>query len=340
MVAMGRATEKGFLIKSGDALEQGHKLSTLVFDKTGTLTKGEPHITDIIAVGGFDTQTILSLASGIARHSDHPLSLAILEGARQRGIEPLDVSQTQTLAGKGLVAEHRNLELVLGNQGLMKEQNISTSLLQDASLRLIEEGKSIVYLAQDRKLQGILGIQDTLRESTPSGIKRLQKMKIRLLMLTGDNERTAQIIAQKAGIQDMVAHALPETKAQTIQNLKNKFEIVGMIGDGINDAPALALADVSFAMGKGEEIAIENASVVLVRQDINSVADMIQLSKKTMKIIKQNLFFSFIYNLAAIPLAAGLLSHWGITLNPALAALAMGLSSVSVVGNSLRLRKA
>jgi len=340
IVSMGQAAQKGFLIRNGQALELANKLDTLIFDKTGTLTLGQPQITDIITVGGFDTQTLLAQTLAMSSGSTHPLSIALSEGAIERQVKPLTVTHIEQKEGLGLVAQCGDDFLLLGSHTLMAHHKIDLGPIAATAEKLLEEGKSLVYVARNAKLIGVVGIQDKIRTTTPEAIKQLQKMKIEVLMLTGDHKKTAEIMAQKAGIKKFIAEVLPDQKAETVTHLKKDNKIVGMVGDGINDAPALAHADISFAMGKGSDIAIESASVILINSDLRSIVKMIQLSAKTITIVKQNLFFSFLYNVAAIPIAAGVLAPLGYNLNPALAGLAMGLSSVSVVANSLRLRKA
>ncbi|SJZ42486.1 heavy metal translocating P-type ATPase [Selenihalanaerobacter shriftii] len=333
MVGTGKGAENGILFKGGQHLEKAHKIETIVFDKTGTITKGEPEVTDIINIADFSDEELLKYAAIVEKGSEHPLALAIMEYVKELEIKPEDPDAFEAIPGHGVRAEHNGEEILFGNQKLMNDNNIDISSLKEASHKLETEGKTAMLIAIDKELVGVIAVADTVKETSAQAIEELQEMGIETVMLTGDNERTAKAIAKEVGIERVVAEVLPEDKADQIKKLKEGDKVVAMVGDGINDAPALATADIGLAIGTGTDVAIEAADITLMRGDLISVATGIRLSKKTMKKIKQNLFWAFFYNIVGIPIAA-----FGF-LVPAMAAGAMAFSSISVVSNSLLLKR-
>ncbi|TDT63655.1 heavy metal translocating P-type ATPase [Fonticella tunisiensis] len=338
MVGTGKGAEHGVLIKGGEALETAHKINTIVFDKTGTITEGKPVVTDIVVVNGFDREQLLKLAASAERGSEHPLGEAIVNGAKEKNIDLLDVEHFEAIPGHGIEVRIQGKEILLGNKKLMKDRNINITL-QDESDRLASEGKTPMFIAIDNKLAGIIAVADVMKPSSKKAIEILHKMGIEVAMITGDNRRTAEAIARQVGIDRVLAEVLPQDKANEVKKLQAEGKKVAMVGDGINDAPALAQADIGIAIGSGTDVAMESADIVLMRSDLMDVPTAIQLSKKTIRNIKQNLFWAFAYNTAGIPIAAGLLYLFGgPLLNPIFAAGAMAFSSVSVLTNALRLK--
>ena len=340
MVGTGRGAESGILIRSGEALETTHKLDTIVLDKTGTITKGEPEVTDLIAVSGFDEIEMLRLAASAEKGSEHPLGEAIVNKAKQENLTLAALNDFFAIPGKGIQAQIEGRELLLGNPQLLIEQQISVQPLVEQITRLSGEGKTPMLVAIDNQAAGIIAVADTVKETSAEAIKALHKLGLQVVMLTGDNRRTAEAIARSVGIDQVVAEVLPDQKAAAIKRLQDEGKKVGMIGDGINDAPALVQADVGIAIGTGTDIAIEAADVTLISGELTGAVNAIALSKATIRNIKQNLFWAFAYNTLLIPVAAGILFPlFGILLNPMFAAAAMGLSSLTVVGNAVRLRR-
>jgi len=350
MVGIGKAAENGILIREGDALEICHKLNTVIFDKTGTLTRGEPSVTDVLLLkpvaklvanprpieSGDD---ILMLAASAEIRSEHPLAQAIVKHAKERGLEIPEPSEFEAIPGHGVKATLNGKTILLGNVRLMERFGVDVSWLGDEVRKLEEEGKTVMILAYDGEALGVIAVADTLKPNSAEAVKKLQRMGIEVVMLTGDNERTAKAIAGKLGIKRVLAEVLPHEKAEEVKKLQMEGKKVGFVGDGINDAPALAQADVGIAIGSGTDVAIEAGKIVLVKDDLRDVVNAIYLSKKTMSKIKQNLLWAFGYNAAAIPIAAGALyPSTGFIVSPELAALLMALSSVSVTLNSLTLR--
>lgn len=333
MVGTGKGAENGILIKGGEYLEKAHRLTAVVLDKTGTITKGEPELTDVRAVNGFQEEDVLRLAAVTEKGSEHPLGQAIVAGAQQRGItlgEPVDFA---AIPGVGVRAVVEGKDILLGNRKLMQENGVSVEALESKMTRLEGQGKTAMLLAVDGQPAGIVAVADTVKEHSAQAIKELQAMGIEVYMITGDNRRTAKAIADQVGIRHVLAEVLPEDKASEVEKLKDKGHVVGMVGDGINDAPALVTADVGFAIGTGTDVAIESADITLMRGDLRGIMASIKLSKSTMRNIKENLFWALFYNSAGIPMAAaGFLS-------PVLAGAAMAFSSVSVVSNALRLKR-
>ena len=338
MVGTGKGAENGILIKSGQALEAAYQLDTIVLDKTGTITIGKPSLTDLLPLGAFNRSDLLQLIASAEQHSEHPLAQAILEAAEEEGLDLLPVSHFEAIVGRGLAAQVEGRHLLVGNESLMKEKNIDSSAFQEQLLELSQEGKTAMFVAVDGQLAGILAVADEMKSSSLSAVQELQSMGLEVIMLTGDREETATAIAQKAGIQKVIAGVLPDGKAAAIKNLQESGKKLAMVGDGINDAPALVQADVGIAIGSGADVAIESADVVLMHSDLQDVVKAIKLSQATIRNIKENLFWAFAYNTLGIPIAMGLLHLFGgPLLNPMLAGLAMSLSSVSVVANALRL---
>ena len=338
MVGTGKGAENGILIKSGQALEAAYQLDTIVLDKTGTITVGKPSLTDLLPLGAFNRSDLLQLIASAEQHSEHPLAQAILEAAQQEELDLLPVSYFEAIVGRGLSAQVEGKHLLVGNESLMKEEHIDSSAFQGQLLELSQEGKTAMFVAVDGQQAGILAVADEMKSSSLSAVQELQSMGLEVIMLTGDREETAIAIAQKAGIQKVIAGVLPDGKATAIKDLQEAGKKLAMVGDGINDAPALVQADVGIAIGSGADVAIESADVVLMHSDLQDVVKAIKLSQATIRNIKENLFWAFAYNTLGIPIAMGLLHLFGgPLLNPMLAGLAMSLSSVSVVANALRL---
>ncbi|MGO1369824.1 heavy metal translocating P-type ATPase [Senegalia sp. (in: firmicutes)] len=338
MVGTGKGAEYGVLIKGGAPLETTHKINTIVFDKTGTITEGKPKVTDIITTNEYSEDELLKIAGAAEKGSEHPLGEAIVREAEKRKLIFNEVEKFNAIPGHGIEVMIQGKDILLGNKKLIDDRNIGITL-QDESDRLANEGKTPMYIAINEKLAGIIAVADTVKENSMEAIKKLHEMNIEVAMITGDNKRTANAIAKQVGIDIVLAEVLPEDKAEEVKKLQNKDKKVAMVGDGINDAPALAQADVGMAIGSGTDVAMESADIVLMKSDIMDVVTAIELSKATIKNIKQNLFWAFAYNILGIPLAAGLLYMFGgPKLNPMFAAAAMSLSSVSVLTNALRLK--
>ncbi|MGD9661151.1 MAG: heavy metal translocating P-type ATPase [Porticoccaceae bacterium] len=339
MVGVGKAAEAGVLIRNGEALQTASKISAMILDKTGTITLGAPKVTDVLVAGENDEQAVLRLAATLESGSEHPLAMAIVESAQERGIEMGKVSNFNAIAGHGVQAEVDGKTLLFGNEKLMRERAIELGDFVEKAQALAAEAKTPMYFAVDNKLAAIIAVADPIKEDSIAAIKRLQHNGIRVVMLTGDNRATAKAVAEKAGIKEFFAEVLPEEKSKKVQELQMEGEVVGMTGDGINDAPALAIANVGFAIGTGTDVAIESADITLMRGSLHGLADAIAVSKATLRNIKQNLFGAFIYNVAGVPFAAGVLYPFlGMLLNPVIAGAAMAFSSLTVVTNANRLR--
>ena len=338
MVGTGKGAENGVLIKGGEALEIAHQITTIVFDKTGTLTEGKPKVTDIISIQ-MPEDDLLLLAASSEVGSEHPLGEAIVNAARQKNMLLKKVDHFQAVAGHGIEVEIEGQEILLGNKKMLLDRGISSESLEKDANRLAEEGKTPMYIAIDGQLEGMIGVADTLKESSCQAIEALHQMGIMVAMITGDNKKTAEAIAKQVGIDQVLAEVLPEDKAQVVEKLQKEGGKVAMVGDGINDAPALAKADLGIAIGSGTDVAMESADIVLMKSDLMDVITALKLSKATIRNIKQNLFWAFGYNVLGIPVAMGILHIFGgPLLNPMIAAAAMSLSSVSVLCNALRLR--
>lgn len=339
MVGVGKGAQAGVLIKNAEALERMEKVDTLVVDKTGTLTEGKPTVTKIVSAEGFDENKLLALAASLEQGSEHPLAHAIVVAAKDKR---LDLSQAQDFdspTGKGVVGKINGQDVALGNVMLMKERSVDVSTLTTQADDLRSDGATVIFIAVDGKPAGLLAIADPIKKTTPDAIKTLHAQGIRIVMLTGDNRRTAEAVAKTLGIEEVEAEVLPEDKGRIVKKLRDEGKIVAMAGDGTNDAPALAAADVGIAMGTGTDVAMESAGVTLLKGDLTGIVRARKLSVATMNNIRQNLFFAFVYNTAGVPVAAGVLyPFFGILLSPIIAAAAMSLSSVSVIANSLRLK--
>ena len=334
MVATGKAAQNGVLFRNAEAIEIMRKVETLVVDKTGTLTEGKPRLESVVVANGFDEQTLLRLAGSLERSSEHPLAAAIVAGARERGVEIKDATRFQSLTGKGVVGEVDGYQVAVGNRSFLDDPK-----LEARAEELRVSGQTIMFVIIDGKPAGLIGVADPIKETTPAAVKQLHDEGIRLVMLTGDSRTTAEAVARKLGIDEVVAEVLPDQKVEVVKKFQNAGRIVAMAGDGINDAPALAQAHVGIAMGTGVDVAMKSADVTLVKGDLRGIVRARSLSRATMGNIKQNLFFAFIYNTLGVPIAAGILyPFFGILLSPMIAAAAMSFSSVSVIANALRLR--
>jgi Cu+-exporting ATPase len=359
MVGTGKGAENGILIKGGEALETAHKINAIVFDKTGTITEGKPEVTDVVTVSGVEQQYLLQITASAEKGSEHPLGEAIVRGAQKQGLELFAAEHFKAVTGRGIEAGIKGLAVLAGNKKLMDEKGISLGALEAGSDRLAAEGKTPMYVAFNGRLAGIVAVADVLKKSSRAAIERLHKMGIETIMITGDNKKTAAAIAKQVGIDRVLSEVLPQDKAREVKKLQEAEPVlrgdkrklfsgatnrqrrfVAMVGDGINDAPALAQADIGIAIGSGTDVAMESADIVLMRSDLADVPTAINLSKRTIRIIKQNLFWAFGYNTLGIPVAAGLLYlAGGPLLNPMFAAAAMSMSSVSVLTNALRLKR-
>src|SRR5450631_88189 len=339
MVGVGRGAQAGVLIKNAEALERMEKIDTLVVDKTGTLTEGKPKVVSIVALPGFQEADILRLAASVERASEHPLADAIVRAARERDLDLGKVDEFNSPTGKGATGKVEGKTVLLGNSNFLTSLGVETRSLSEQGERLRGDGATVINIAVDGRLAGLFAIADPVKPSTPDALKALAAEGIKVIMLTGDNQTTANAVARKLGITDVEAEVLPDQKSAVVTKLQKAGRIVAMAGDGVNDAPALAAAEVGIAMGTGTDVAMESAGITLLKGDLGGIVRARRLSQATMSNIRQNLFFAFIYNAAGIPIAAGILNpHFGILLSPIIAAAAMALSSVSVVGNALRLR--
>jgi Cu+-exporting ATPase len=315
-------------------------VDTLVVDKTGTLTEGKPKLTDVKAVEGTSEEDLLGYAAGLEKGSEHPLAAAIVSGAEEKGIDLFKAEGFESHTGKGVSGKINGNQVLLGNQRLLEAFDVDTEELEPEAKKLRAEGKTVMLVAVGGKAAGILSVSDPIKETTPEAIKKLHGEGIQIVILTGDNEATAKAVAEKLGIDDFVAEVMPEDKADAVKRYQEEGRIVAMAGDGINDAPALAQSQVGIAMGTGTDVAMESARVTLVKGDLRGIVQAALLSKATMRNIKQNLFFAFVYNALGVPVAAGVLyPFFGLLLSPMIAAAAMSFSSVSVIGNALRLRR-
>jgi len=339
MVASGKGATMGILFKNAEAIEQMKKVDTLVVDKTGTLTVGRPKVSEIRAIEGFKEDEVLRLAAGLERGSEHPLASAIVSGAEDRNLGIPSAKDFQSVTGKGVRARVDGKLVELGNRKMMEESSIDVGTVLEDSEALRLQGQTAMFIAVDGNLAGIIGVADPIKETTPDAIRKLHQQGIRIVMLTGDNNTTAKAVAANLGIDEVIAEVLPEDKGKKVKDLQQQGRFVAMAGDGINDAPALAQAQVGIAMGTGTDIAMESAGVTLVKGDLGGIVKARALSRATMRNIKQNLFFAFVYNSLGVPIAAGILyPFFGLLLSPMIAAAAMSFSSVSVISNALRLR--
>ncbi len=339
MVGTGRGATAGVLIRNAEALERFEKIDTLLVDKTGTLTEGKPRVVTVNALPPWDETRLLAIAAGIERASEHPLAAAIVAGAAERGAQPADARDFRSVPGKGVVGAVDGRAVALGNQKLFDELRIALGETGARADELRKDGQTVMFVAIDGQLAGSIGVADPIKESTHEAVQLLKRDGVRIVMVTGDSRTTAEAVARKLGVDEVRAEVLPEQKVEVVKELQRQVRTVAMAGDGINDAPALAQAEVGIAMGTGTDIAMESAGVTLVKGDLRGIAKARTLSRATMRNIRQNLFFAFIYNTLGVPVAAGVLYPFvGILLSPIFASAAMSLSSVSVIANSLRLR--
>jgi Cu+-exporting ATPase len=339
MVGTGLGAERGILIKGGESLEKAYKLTAVVFDKTGTLTRGTPTVTDVIPAPTVLARRVWQIALSMEAVSEHPLAQAIVEQGRANGTEALPVENFQAISGLGVCGSVQGQPVCLGNRRFIDQEAVSMNGLDSEFRKLSDEGKTAVLVAEENKVIGVIGLQDVPREGAREAVDSLKEMGLKVVMITGDNQKTAAAVAASVGIESVLAEVMPGDKAEEIRRLQAQGEAVAMVGDGINDAPALTAADIGIAIGAGADVAIEAGDITLIQNDLRLVPAAIRLSFQTMKVIRQNLFWAFFYNSLGIPIAAGVLyPFFGILLNPVFAAAAMALSSVSVVSNSLRLR--
>jgi Cu+-exporting ATPase len=340
MVGTGRGALAGVLIKNAEALEVLEKVDTLVIDKTGTLTEGKPHLVSVQALPGCDDSDLLRLAASLERGSEHPLASAVVAAAQEKGLQLSEAKDFQSATGEGVVGTVDGQRVALGNQKLSERLGIELGPLVEQADALRREGQTVVFVAVNGRAWGLLGVADRIKPSTPEAIRMLHRDGVRIVMLTGDSRSTAAAVARKLGIDEVEAEVLPARKGEVVKQLQAQGRVVAMAGDGINDAPALAQAHVGIAMGTGTDVAMESAGITLVKGDLRGIARARRLSRATLRNIRQNLFFAFVYNTVGVPLAAGALYPvFGLLLSPMLAATAMTFSSLSVVSNALRLRK-
>ena len=339
-VATGKAAEQGVLVKSAASLELMGRIDTVVLDKTGTVTEGKPRVTDVLCTESMDESTLLAAAASLEKPSEHPLAAAIVEEAQQRALPLQPVTAFSAVAGGGVTAKAENVVLLAGNERFMDDSGVAVSdTMHSAAAKLAEDGKTPLFIAGNGALLGVIAVADVVKEDSAQAIAALRDMGCEVVLLTGDNRRTAEAIARQVGVDRVIAQVLPQDKARCVQELQAEGKKVAMVGDGINDAPALVTADVGLAIGAGTDVAIESADIVLMRSSLMDIVDAAALSRATVRNIRQNLFWAFFYNAIGIPVAAGALyPAFGITLNPMIAAAAMSLSSVCVVSNALRLR--
>jgi Cu+-exporting ATPase len=333
MVGVGKGAEAGILIRSAEYLERSQKVNTVVLDKTGTITKGEPSVTDIMTFNGYTSHDVLGISASAESGSEHPLAHAIVSMAKSKKLVLENLREFEAVSGMGVKALVGDKKVFFGNRKLLQKFKIQSEMIEQKMTKLESEGKTVMILAESSVVAGMIAVADTIKESSPAAVRELTELGIETIMLTGDNEKTANAVAKKVGIKNIIASVLPGDKANVIKNLQSKGKVVAMVGDGINDAPALAQADIGIAIGSGSDIAKETGGIILIKDDIMDVARAIRLSRATMNKIKQNLFWALIYNSGGIPIAAiGLLS-------PMVAAAAMALSSISVIANSSLLKR-
>jgi Cu+-exporting ATPase len=341
MTATGRGAQAGVLIKNAEALERFEKIDTLIVDKTGTLTEGKPRLVAVMPESGFDEDEVLRLAASLERGSEHPLAEAIVRGAEERGISMESASDFDAITGKGVKGSVGGKPVALGNRALIEDMGLGAAELSEKANAYRDQGETVMFVVVEDTIAGLISVADPVKETTPAAIKELHELGFTIIMATGDNERTAKAVAARLGIDDIRADVLPEDKARLIRELQEGGAKVAMAGDGVNDAPALAQADVGIAMGTGADVAIESAGITLVKGNLDGIARARRLARATMRNIRQNLFFALIYNASGVPVAAGVLyPFFGILISPMFAAFAMSASSISVVLNSLRLRRA
>jgi Cu+-exporting ATPase len=341
MVATGRGATLGVLFRNAEAIELMRKVDTLVVDKTGTLTEGKPRLVSVKPAPNFEEERVLQAAASLERGSEHPLAGAIVAGAEARALKLSQTEAFESITGKGVRATIEGARVILGNRKLMDDSNVNVEMLAETAESMRLDGQTVMFVAIDGKAAGLIGVADPIKPTTADAIRQLHEEGVQVIMLTGDSRTTAAAVARKLSIDDFIAEVLPEDKSNQIRRLQEQRRFVAMAGDGINDAPALAQAQVGIAMGTGTDVAMESAGVTLVKGDLTGIVRARRLSRATMSNIRQNLFFAFVYNALGVPIAAGALyPFFGLLLSPMIAAAAMSFSSVSVVGNALRLRKA
>jgi Cu+-exporting ATPase len=338
MVAMGKGATSGVLFRNAEAIEVLRKVDTLVMDKTGTLTEGKPRLVSVLPAGWSEAD-LLRLSASLERASEHPLAAAIVAGAEERGAVLTGASEFQSITGKGVTGTIEGRKVALGNRALMDDLGVSLGDLPAKADEMRSDGQTVLFAAVDGRPAGLLGVADPVKQSTPEAVRRFHDLGLRVVMLTGDNRTSAEAVAKKIGIDEVIAEVLPDQKAEAIKRLQQQGSVVAMAGDGVNDAPALAQAEVGIAMGTGTDVAMESAGVTLIKGDLRGIVRARRLSEATIRNIRQNLLFAFIYNALGVPVAAGVLYPvFGVLLSPMIAAAAMSFSSVSVIANSLRLR--
>ena len=339
MVGVGRGAQQGVLIRDAEALERMEKVDTLVVDKTGTLTEGRPKVVDVEPAQGFDADSVLQKLASVERASEHPLAAAIVADAQERNLQLSPVTDFDSPVGKGVVGTVDGIKVVCGSANFLAEHGVSVTEMEPRAEVIRAKAATVIFIGLDGRLAGFVGIADPIKASTPQAIKALREEHLRVVMLTGDGRTTAEAVAKQLGIDEVIADVLPEDKSAVVQRLKSEGRVVAMAGDGVNDAPALAAAEVGIAMGTGTDVAMESSGITLLKGDLMGIVRARRVSEATMRNIRQNLFFAFVYNVAGIPIAAGVLyPFFGLLLSPVVAAAAMALSSVSVIANSLRLR--
>jgi Cu+-exporting ATPase len=340
MVGVGRGATAGVLVKNAEALEVMEKVDTIVVDKTGTLTEGKPKLVSVTGLAGNNENVLLGLAASLERSSEHPLADAIVNGAAERGVKPAPVEDFRSVTGKGIAGKVNGRQVILGNRAMLESEGIPVGKASELAEAGRTDGQTVMFIAVDNEAAGLIGVADPIKASTPEAVRLLHQNGIRVVMLTGDSRATAEAVAKKLGIDNVIAEVLPEQKNAAVKQLQAEGRIVAMAGDGVNDAPALAQAHVGIAMGTGTDVAMESAGITLVKGDLLAIARARALSRATMKNIRQNLFFAFVYNALGVPIAAGILyPFFGVLLSPIIAAAAMSFSSVSVISNALRLRR-
>jgi Cu+-exporting ATPase len=340
MVGTGRGAQAGVLIKNAEALETMAQIDTVVVDKTGTLTEGKPRVITVVALNGFSEADLLRLSASLEQASEHPLGSAIVAGARERGLQLTAPKNFDSLTGRGVRGTVNGNNVAVGTEKLLEELQIHSEEMSGQAGELRRQGQTVMFSAVNNKVAGLIGVADPIKSTTPAAIDALHKSGVRIVMLTGDNRTTAEAVAKKLGMDEFEAEVLPQQKVEAVKRLQAKGRRVAMAGDGINDAPALASANVGIAMGTGADVAIESAGITLVKGDLRGIVRALRLGRGTMRNIRQNLFFAFIYNVLGVPIAAGVLyPFFGLLLSPIIASAAMTFSSVSVIGNALRLRR-
>jgi Cu+-exporting ATPase len=339
MVAMGKAATSGVLFRNAEAVEVLRAVDTLIVDKTGTLTVGSPAVLTLETAEGWDNARLLRLAAGLERASEHPMAAAVVTAAAKQGVQPAPAASFESITGKGIIGSVDGHAVAIGNAALLQDHGVSASEFAPTAGQARQQGQTVMFVAVDGRPAGLIGVADPIKETTADAVRELHQDGIRIVMVTGDNRTTAEAIANRLQIDEVVAEVLPQDKARIVKRLQDEGGIVAMAGDGVNDAPALAQAHVGIAMGTGTDVAIQSAGVTLIKGDLRAIARARRLSRATMRNIKQNLFFAFVYNAVGVPIAAGALYPWfGLLLSPMIAAAAMSFSSVSVITNALRLR--